>query len=76
MKRRGLPESTLIPPACCPQDTAYYTYVGSVTAPPCTEDVTWYVLKTPVDISAEQIRAFAKLYPHDARPSSRSTDAS
>jgi carbonic anhydrase len=26
------------------------------------------VLKTPVDISAEQISAFAKLYPHDVRP--------
>jgi carbonic anhydrase len=26
------------------------------------------VLKTPVDISAEEISAFAKLYPHDVRP--------
>jgi carbonic anhydrase len=42
--------------------------MGSVTAPPCTEGVTWYVLKTPVDISAGQIDAFAKLYPHDVRP--------
>jgi carbonic anhydrase len=51
-----------------PRDTAYYTYMGSVTAPPCTEGVTWFVLKTPVDVSAEQINAFARLYPHDARP--------
>jgi len=42
--------------------------MGSLTAPPCTEDVTWFVLKTPVEISAEQISAFAKLYPHDVRP--------
>lgn len=56
------------PASLLPHDTGYYTYLGSVTAPPCTEDVTWYVLKTPVDISAEQISAFAKLYPHDVRP--------
>jgi carbonic anhydrase len=42
--------------------------MGSQTAPPCSEGVTWFVLKTPIDASAEQINAFAKLYPHDARP--------
>ena len=51
-----------------PHDAAYFTYMGSLTAPPCTEGVTWFVLKTPVDISAEEISAFAKLYPHDVRP--------
>jgi carbonic anhydrase len=49
-------------------DTSYYMYVGSVTAPPCTEGVTWFVLKTSVEISAEQISAFAQLFPHDVRP--------
>ncbi|HKI25836.1 MAG TPA: carbonic anhydrase family protein [Candidatus Sulfotelmatobacter sp.] len=56
------------PAAMLPRDTSYYTYMGSLTAPPCTEGVTWFLLKTPVDISAEQISAFAKLYPHDVRP--------
>jgi carbonic anhydrase len=51
-----------------PRDTAYYMYMGSVTAPPCTEGVTWYVLKTPVELSGKQIKAFAKLFPHDVRP--------
>lgn len=51
-----------------PHDTAYYTYMGSVTAPPCTEGVRWYVLKTPVTISRKRIEEFAKLYPHDVRP--------
>jgi carbonic anhydrase len=48
--------------------TAYYVYVGSLTAPPCTEGVTWFVLEAPIEISSEQIEAFARLYPNDARP--------
>ncbi len=56
------------PAGLLPQDTAYYTYMGSVTAPPCREGVRWFVLKSPVDISAEEIDAFAKFYPHDVRP--------
>jgi len=56
------------PAELLPHDPAYYTYMGSVTAPPCTEGVTWFVLKTPVEISPEEIDAFAKLYPHDVRP--------
>jgi carbonic anhydrase len=52
-----------------PSDTAaYYMYEGSVTAPPCTEGVTWFVLKKPITVSAAQISAFAKLYPDDVRP--------
>jgi carbonic anhydrase len=51
-----------------PRDRAYYTYPGSQTAPPCSEPVTWFVLKNPIDISSGQIDAFAKLYPHDVRP--------
>ncbi len=51
-----------------PRNTGYYMYAGSQTAPPCTEGVTWFVLKTPIEISAKQIDAFAKLYPHDVRP--------
>ena len=56
------------PTGLLPRDTSYYTYMGSLTAPPCTEGVTWFVLKTPMDISAGQINAFAALYPHDVRP--------
>ena len=56
------------PAGLLPHDTAYYTYMGSLTAPPCSEGVRWFVLKTPVDISTDEIGAFAKLYPHDVRP--------
>lgn len=56
------------PATLIPRNMSYYTYIGSVTAPPCTEGVKWFVLKTPVEISRDQINAFAKLYPHDVRP--------
>jgi carbonic anhydrase len=51
-----------------PADHAYYTFAGSLTIPPCSEGVTWYVLKSPVSLSSDQIAAFAKLYPGNARP--------
>ena len=63
-----VPGVEINPAGLLPDDAAYYTYMGSLTAPPCTEGVRWYVLKTPMDISAKQIDAFAKLYPHDVRP--------
>ena len=51
-----------------PEATGYYTFTGSLTTPPCTEGVTWYVLKTPQSISKAQVETFAKLYRHDNRP--------
>lgn len=64
----AVPGLELDPAAMLPQDTGYYTYRGSQTAPPCTEGVRWFVLKNPVEISAEQDAAFARLYPRDVRP--------
>ena len=51
-----------------PVDPAYYGYMGSLTTPPCTEGVQWLVMKTPVEISREQIAHFTALYPMNARP--------
>jgi carbonic anhydrase len=51
-----------------PANHGYYTFSGSLTTPPCSEGVTWFVLKTPVTLSASQLAEFAKLYPRDARP--------
>jgi carbonic anhydrase len=67
-KEEEIAGAEMNPAGLLPRDTGYYTYMGSLTAPPCTEGVTWFVLKTPVDISTAQINAFARLYPHDVRP--------
>ncbi len=56
------------PAGLLPSGAAYYVYQGSLTAPPCREGVTWYVLKAPVTLSSDQVSAFATLYPHDVRP--------
>jgi carbonic anhydrase len=54
-----------------PVDRGYYTFIGSLTTPPCTEPVTWFVLKTPEEISSGEVEVFAKLYPHDTRPTQK-----
>ncbi|HKX40962.1 MAG TPA: carbonic anhydrase, partial [Burkholderiaceae bacterium] len=51
-----------------PRERGYYTYMGSLTTPPCSEGVLWMVMKQPVPISEEQIGIFARLYPMNARP--------
>ena len=51
-----------------PADHAYYTFAGSLTTPPCSEGVTWFVLKHPSTVSSAEIDRFAKLYPMNARP--------
>ena len=54
--------------ALLPAGRNYYTYMGSLTTPPCTEGVLWLVMKQPVAVSPEQISIFSRLYPRNARP--------
>ncbi len=51
-----------------PATRAYYTYMGSLTTPPCSEGVLWMVMKDPVQVSNEQVAIFSRLYPMNARP--------
>lgn len=38
-----------------PKSYAYYAYNGSIPYPPCTENVQWRVIKTPITISSQQL---------------------
>jgi len=51
-----------------PSSHGYYTFTGSLTTPPCSEGVTWFVLKAPSQVSAGEVLTFAHRYPHNARP--------
>jgi carbonic anhydrase len=45
-----------------------YRYDGSLTTPPCSEGVKWMVLKTPIQLSAEQIGKFTAIVKGNNRP--------
>ncbi|MFM8866081.1 MAG: carbonic anhydrase family protein [Limnohabitans sp.] len=49
-----------------PRERDYYTYQGSLTTPPCTEPIRFFILKTPINMSREQIAQFP--FKHNARP--------
>jgi len=51
-----------------PGDRRYFTYMGSLTTPPCSEGVKWIVMRQPVTLTKDQIDIFARMYPMNARP--------
>lgn len=51
-----------------PAKRTYYNYSGSFTTPPCTEGVNWMLMTEPITVSADQLKAFTKLYDHNNRP--------
>ena len=51
-----------------PEIKDYYRFSGSLTTPPCTEGVKWFVLKTPVSISKSQLADFDAVMPTNNRP--------
>lgn len=48
-----------------PADKTYWRFSGSLTTPPCTEGVTWIVLKHPLTLSAAQLEKFTQVMHHD-----------
>jgi len=46
--------------AMMPENKTYYKFMGSLTTPPCTEQVKWFVLKTPLEASKTQIEKMHK----------------
>ena len=56
------------PGGLLPADRGYWTYMGSLTVPPCTEGVRWFVFEQDVSVSRTQLRAFAALFKVNSRP--------
>jgi len=62
------PSIVIDPTDALPERREYFTYMGSLTEPPCTEGVLWMVFKQPMQASPAQMALFSRLYPLNARP--------
>ncbi len=59
-------EVSFNPSNLMPREFDFYSYEGSLTTPPCTEGVQFFILKSPVNISREQVGDFP--FKRNARP--------
>lgn len=50
-----------------PDMTSYFTYLGSLTTPPCTEGVRWIVAARPITALVQQIVKFRRVIGKNAR---------
>ena len=71
-KRKGqrisLTDSTLRPQSLLPRNLTFYHFTGSLTQPPCTRNISWYVFIRPQVISEEGLQSFQSLYNGNQRP--------
>ena len=51
-----------------PGNKSYYYYSGSLTTPPCSEVVSWYIFTNPIEASKTQIEKFASILNNNNRP--------
>lgn len=51
-----------------PADKKYYTYIGSLTTPPCSQGVNFFIFKKNIEVSSTQLDKFKAKYDHNARP--------
>ncbi|MGD0801541.1 MAG: carbonic anhydrase family protein [Terracidiphilus sp.] len=50
-----------------PADRGYWSYTGSLSTPPCTEGVQWFVFEQEMSLSRDQLRAYAALFRMNTR---------
>lgn len=51
-----------------PADRGYWTYMGSLPIPPCTEGVRWFVYENAISLSLDQLRTFTYMFRVNSRP--------
>lgn len=61
-------DTAVDPAGLLPETRTTYRYDGSLTTPPCTEGVRWFVMTEPVTWSAEQLASFTAVHDGNARP--------
>lgn len=59
---------TVDPLTLLPTERTTFQYTGSLTTPPCSEGVSWFVMTTPVELSSDQLSALEKVMGHNNRP--------
>jgi carbonic anhydrase len=50
-----------------PLDRGYWTFMGSLTTPPCTEGVRWFVFEQELSLDRNQLRTFEALFRMNTR---------
>jgi carbonic anhydrase len=56
------------PDELLPIKRRFYTYNGSMSIPPCTENTNWIVFQDPIKMSIRQLDQFRSVIKHNARP--------
>jgi len=55
-------------PSLLPRSTRHFAYLGSLTTPPCSEEVQWIVMVDEDPVSKAEVSGFHAKYPQNARP--------
>lgn len=61
-------QSGINPLFLLPPNRSYFSYPGSLTEPPCTEGVEWFVLTEPVEVDESYLYRLRQVIGHNARP--------
>jgi carbonic anhydrase len=64
----AVPGETVNADELLPAERSYHRYNGSLTTPPCTQDVKWIMLGNSVELSDVQITQYTDIFDNNFRP--------
>ncbi|NOX42581.1 MAG: carbonic anhydrase family protein [Gammaproteobacteria bacterium] len=67
-KDKKMLTASINPKDLLPANKSFYHFKGSLTTPPCSEGVSWFVMKDAVDVSKDQVKEFLAIVGNNARP--------